>query len=182
MIKSGKSGGIGGGGRRSNRGGMGSRYMSRIIIFGVIALLYGGYQYITTGEFKMPNRGNRHNTTQSSKQYKSPPNDPSSNTDGNMSDARVFADLQDDKLIYTKHAKCRMDCRTISKNEIQDILQNGKINHRKSKPNDSPCPSYAIEGDTDDGQEVRIVFAMCDNVTKVITAIDLENKYECYCK
>ena len=181
MIKSGKSGGFGGGNRRNNRGGMGGRYMSRMIIFGVIALLYGGYQYITTGEFKMPNKGNRHSNTHS-KQY-NPPTDPSNNTSGeNTSDARVFADLKDDKLIYTKHARCRMDCRTISESEIQNILDNGKINHRKSKPNDSPCPSYAIEGDTNDGQEVRIVFAMCDNVTKVITAIDLENKYECYCK
>ncbi len=179
MIKSGKTGGFGGGGRRNNRGGMGGRYMNRMIIFGVIALLYGGYQYITTGEFKMPNKGNRH----SSKQYHKPANDPSSNTSReNMTDARVFADLKDDKLVYSKHARCRMDCRTISESEIQNILNNGKINHRKSKPNDAPCPSYAIEGNTNDGQEVRIVFGMCDNVTKVITAIDLKNKYECYCK
>ena len=175
MIKSGKTPNMGGG----RRGGGGSRYMSRMILFGVIALLYGGYQYIATGEFKMPNRnGNR-----SSKQYTNPSSDTNSGGGrGAMTDDRIFADLQDDNLSYTKHARCRMDCRTISESEIQAVLKGGEINHRKSKPNDSPCPSYAIEGNTNDGQEVRIVFAMCDNSTKVITAIDLGKKYDCYCE
>lgn len=95
--------------------------------------------------------------------------------------SEVHANLLDEKLIYTQHAKCRMDCRKISKSEVEDILRNGNVNWRKSKQNDKPCPSYALEGKTKDGQTVRIVFADCNNVTKVVTAIDLKNKYDCYC-
>ncbi len=169
----GGGGNFGGGGRNP----MGGRMM-RYIIIGAIALIAAGYQYFQTGEFKVNRRG--YNTHQRG-------NNPSQNNQrndsrGNMSDARVLADLQDSKLIYTKHAKCRMDCRTISEAEVRKILQTGKVNERKSKPNDSPCPTYAIEGDTNDGQNVRIVFADCANVTKVITTIDLDKKYQCYCE
>ncbi len=84
-------------------------------------------------------------------------------------------------LEYTKHAKCRMKCRQISEAEVEDVMKNGKINYRKSDLNDQPCPAYALEGYTKDNQRVRIVFAQCDNVTKVVTCIDLDNEYECDC-
>lgn len=89
--------------------------------------------------------------------------------------------LTDEELVYTKHAKCRMDCRTISKSEVEDILENGSVNWEKTRKDDKPCPSYALEGKTKDGQTVRIVFADCKNATKVVTTIDLENEYDCYC-
>ena len=97
-------------------------------------------------------------------------------------DASVLAALNDNRLKYTAHAKCRMDCRKIDKREIQEMLERGHVNARKSDPNDMPCPTYAIEGITSDDQEVRIVFADCDNSTKVITAIDLGENHKCYCK
>ncbi|MFT7587967.1 MAG: hypothetical protein ACI959_000172 [Limisphaerales bacterium] len=84
-------------------------------------------------------------------------------------------------LSITKHGRCRMECREIDISEITAILKSGKVNPTKSEPNDSPCPSWAIEGITADGQSVRIVFAECDTETRVITAIDLENTYDCYC-
>lgn len=86
------------------------------------------------------------------------------------------------QLIYTKHAKCRMDCREISRQEVEFIRKEGKINNYKSDPKDRPCPTIAKEGRTSDGQMVRIVFAECNRETKVVTAIDLENEYDCYCK
>ncbi len=95
----------------------------------------------------------------------------------------VNSDLLSERLIYTRHARCRMDCRYISEKEVAYIMRNGKVNKRKSKPYDAPCPTYALEGITpDDRQEVRIVFAACDDVTKVITTIDLGNEYQCYCE
>ena len=100
---------------------------------------------------------------------------------GEQTASGVLVELGEKKLIYTRHAECRMDCRYISESEIKDILKRGKINHRKSKPYDAPCPSYAVEGVTKDNQEVRIVFAKCDYATKVITAIDLGRKYSCHC-
>jgi len=78
-----------------------------------------------------------------------------------------------------------MDCREISEEEIKDILINGTVNFKKSKVRNLPdgvCPSYALEGNTADGQFVRIVFAKCDSLTKVVTAIDLKTKHDCNCK
>jgi len=86
------------------------------------------------------------------------------------------------KIYYTKHAKCRMDCRFISKEEINFIREKGNINYRKSDLKDQPCPTIAKEGRSKDGQMLRIVFAECANETKVVTAIDLENEYTCDCK
>ncbi len=98
------------------------------------------------------------------------------------SDRDIMSSLQANALQYTKHARCRMGCRHISEKEVKEILKKGKINHRKSKPADYPCGSYAVEGMTSDNQEVRIVFAACETKTKVITTIDLRNDYKCNCK
>ena len=84
-------------------------------------------------------------------------------------------------LEYTAHARCRMQCRKIAQREVEEIMKNGKINYKKSDVNDKPCPTYALEGITSDGQRVRIVFAQCDHTTKVVTAIDLETDFECDC-
>jgi len=94
----------------------------------------------------------------------------------------VNALLMDHALVYTKHARCRMDCRKIDESEVEYIVRSGKVNQRKSDPNDAPCPTYSLEGYTKDNQEVRIVFADCKGSTKVITAIDLGEDHECYCK
>ncbi len=86
------------------------------------------------------------------------------------------------KLILTKHARCRMGCREIDAFEVGEILEHGKINRRKSDSNAQPCPTYALEGKSRDGQTVRAVIADCDNKVKLITVIDLDNYYKCSCK
>ena len=86
------------------------------------------------------------------------------------------------ELILTRHAKCRMDCREISKAEVREVIREGKENKRKSNPNDSRCPTIALEDWTEDGQRVRIIVADCDNVAKLVTVIDLKNNYKCTCK
>lgn len=85
------------------------------------------------------------------------------------------------RLIYTKHARCRMDCRMIDETEVKEILEKGKINYSKSEPNDKPDPKYALEGITHDGQSVRIVFAPSKRGMVVITVIDLEREWQCNC-
>lgn len=87
------------------------------------------------------------------------------------------------RLEYTKHAICRMECRHVTKAEVQEILAEGKINPEKSNPNDQPCPTYALEGYSHEGQHLRIVFAPCDEQhAKVITCIDLEKDWSCSCE
>ena len=84
-------------------------------------------------------------------------------------------------LDYTQHAKCRMDCRHITQEEVKYILQNGQINYRKSEARGRPCPVYALEGYSPEKQHLRIVFAQCDNKTRVVTCIDLDTAFECHC-
>lgn len=89
----------------------------------------------------------------------------------------------DSNIQYTRHARCRMSCRQISEAEVIDILSNGKINKLKSDPQDKPCPTFALEGYTkQDGQHVRIVFAKCESILRVVTCIDLDREFTCNCK
>lgn len=84
-------------------------------------------------------------------------------------------------LEYSKHAKCRMECRKISQAEVREIMQEGKINYAKSDLQNARCPRYAVEGNTKDDQRVRIVFAQCKESTTVVTVIDLGTEWACDC-
>lgn len=85
--------------------------------------------------------------------------------------------------VYTKHAHCRMECRSITETEVNEILETGHVNERKSDPNDKPCPTQAIEGRSSDGQLIRVVLAHCGDVDKIVTVIDLdaERDVDCHC-
>jgi hypothetical protein len=82
---------------------------------------------------------------------------------------------------YSHHARCRMECRHITQAEIEDIMQNGKINYNKSDLQNTRCPRYALEGITKDDQRVRIIFAQCNGSTTVVTVIDLNTEWQCDC-
>jgi hypothetical protein len=85
---------------------------------------------------------------------------------------------------YSKHARCRMECRRITESEVKDILKNGKINYSKSEIGNNPdCKKkYALEGTTKDQQRVRIIFAPCQSEVTVVTVIDLGKDWECNCE
>lgn len=84
-------------------------------------------------------------------------------------------------LQYSKHARCRMECRHISPQEVKDILLHGHINYQKSDLQNNRCPRYAVEGTTADRQQVRIIFAQCSDDIVVVTAIDLQTHWQCHC-
>ena len=84
-------------------------------------------------------------------------------------------------LFFTKHAKCRMQCRQISQQEVRDILINGTVNYNKSDLNDAGGPTYAIEGTTKDRQHIRIIFAPKQKHLTVVTVIDLDHEHQCDC-
>src|SRR4030095_1585032 len=84
-------------------------------------------------------------------------------------------------LQYSDHAKCRMECRHISEQEVEETMQEGKINYKKSDIRNSRCPRYAIEEITKDDQHVRVVFAQCNDYTEVVTVIDLDTEWTCDC-
>lgn len=84
-------------------------------------------------------------------------------------------------LDYSNHARCRMQCRKISQAEVEEIMEEGKINYSKSDLKNTRCPRYAVEGVTNDDQRVRIVYAQCNTSTTVVTVIDLERDWSCDC-
>ncbi|RYZ23745.1 MAG: DUF4258 domain-containing protein [Chitinophagaceae bacterium] len=95
--------------------------------------------------------------------------------------AREVFDRHPARMVYTKHARCRMDCRAISEQDIREVMDRGIINLAKSDPRDRPCPTYALQGETSDGESVRVIFAQCGTETKVITCYNLRQDFECDC-
>ena len=84
---------------------------------------------------------------------------------------------------YSKHARCRMECRHIDEKEVQQILHDGKINYTKSELQGDDChKKYAVEGYTKDDQRVRIIFAPCNTEVTVVTVIDLGKEWVCDCE
>ncbi len=86
------------------------------------------------------------------------------------------------ETILTKHAKCRMNCRNIRKDEIVEILTSGYQNYRKSNMQSKPCPTIAYEGYSSDRQKIRVISAECPSKRKIVTVIDLDKEYQCDCK
>jgi hypothetical protein len=84
-------------------------------------------------------------------------------------------------LIFTKHARCRMDCRHITAREIHEVLDNGIINYNKSEPDSRPDPKYAVEGYTAEQQHLRIIVAPEDAKLIIITCIELGVEWNCHC-
>lgn len=85
------------------------------------------------------------------------------------------------RLILTRHAKCRMDCRQITINEIKEILEKGKVNNSKSTVGSKGDRTYALEGYSSDNQHIRVIVAPENKGLVVITCIDLNKEWPCNC-
>jgi hypothetical protein len=79
---------------------------------------------------------------------------------------------------YSRHAKCRMECRHIDESEVKEILATGQINYNKEQETEKG-KTFPLEGTTHNGQHVRIVFAPKENDLVVVTAIDLDTDWPC---
>jgi hypothetical protein len=83
------------------------------------------------------------------------------------------------KISYSKHARCRMQCRYIDEDEVREILQQGEINVKRIQ-SDNRGLTYPLEGVTRDKQRVRIVFApKGQSEVLVVTCIDLDTDWPC---
>ena len=91
----------------------------------------------------------------------------------------TVASMRAQPLTYTRHGACRMECRKIDEAEVQAILEQDGVLKPERTRTDGDCPTHALEGETRDGQNVRIVFAACADKTKVVTAIDLDTDWPC---
>jgi hypothetical protein len=84
-------------------------------------------------------------------------------------------------IIYSRHARCRMDCRHINEAEVKQIILNGKINFAKIEE-DNRGITYPLEGITQDKQFVRVVVAPKNHRLVIVTVVDLDTNWTCDCK
>lgn len=85
-------------------------------------------------------------------------------------------------LVLTKHVMCRMACREVSLEEIKGIIENGKVNYKKSGIGKKGDSTFALEGISLDNQHLRVVVAPEKNGSLVvITCIDLGKEWPCNC-
>ena len=85
------------------------------------------------------------------------------------------------RLVLTRHARCRMDCRHITTKEIHEILDSGTINYSKSELDARPDPKYAMEGFTSERQHLRIILAPEGEKLIIITCMELGVEWVCSC-
>jgi hypothetical protein len=97
--------------------------------------------------------------------------------------ARVLQSMRSKPLHVTEHASCRMDCRFITKKEVLQSLFQGRVNTRKSNPDEKPCPKYVVDAEitTPEGRRKTIqnVFSACPAETRLITTIDTSTNWPC---
>lgn len=121
------------------------------------------------------------NTSKLSQQNESSPE--STNNHGVASGNETSDDLNRNTthLIYSRHARCRMDCRHISEDEIQEVLAHGIVNQRKIET-DNRGKTYPLEEKVN-GHRLRVVFApKGQNAVEVVTCIDLDTEWQCDCR
>jgi len=81
---------------------------------------------------------------------------------------------------FTKHARCRMECRSITQKEVKEIVRKAEVNYNKSELDAAQGPKYALEGYTSkDRQHVRIIVAPKQKHLSIVTVIDLDKEWEC---
>lgn len=84
------------------------------------------------------------------------------------------------QLSYSKHARCRMECRQIDESEVREVLANGKMDNSRTRTTNEGT-SYAVEGITHDDQRVRVVYSPHNENTVIVTVIDLDKEWPCNC-
>jgi hypothetical protein len=90
-------------------------------------------------------------------------------------------DRSPDNLSYTGQVLARMTCDGISKDDVEEVMENGVINLGKGNRRARPCPSFALQGTTEDGEYIRVLFSQCAGETKVLECYSLRKKtaYPC---
>ena len=83
-------------------------------------------------------------------------------------------------VAYSRHARCRMECRHIDEQEVAEILKKGAVNTSRIRK-EKRGTTYPLEGITRDKQRVRIVVAQRANGLEVVTCIDLDTDWPCDC-
>jgi hypothetical protein len=104
---------------------------------------------------------------------------PKKTTEDNRSNLDVFRDPESE-YFFTKHARCRMECRKITQKEVKEIVRKADVNYNKSELDAAQGPKYAVEGYTSkDRQHIRVIVAPKQRHLSIVTVIDLDKDWEC---
>lgn len=121
-------------------------------------------------------RENQYEAREQSNQQESNKGKTSSSSESNLD---FFRDPEAE-YYFTKHARCRMDCRHITQKEVKEIVRKAEVNYNKSELDAPKGPTYALEGYTSkDKQHVRIIVAPKQKHLSIVTVIDLDEDWEC---
>ena len=91
----------------------------------------------------------------------------------------VFRD-ENAEYFFTKHARCRMECRHITQREVKEIVRKAEVNYTKSELDAPRGPKYALEGYTSiEKQHIRIIVAPKQKHLTIVTVIDLDEEWSC---
>lgn len=111
------------------------------------------------------------------------PDSPVATEKKSTSDSRNHLDTfrdPDAEYFFTKHARCRMECRHITQKEVKEIVRKAEVNYRKSDLQAAQGPKYALEGYTSkDRQHIRIIVAPKQKHLSIVTVIDLDEEWNC---
>jgi hypothetical protein len=102
------------------------------------------------------------------------------NADSDKQSNLDFLRNPDAEYYFTKHARCRMDCRHITQKEVKEIVSKAEVNYNKSDLEGPKGPTYALEGYTSkDKQHIRIIVAPKQKHLSIVTVIDLDEEWAC---
>lgn len=97
-----------------------------------------------------------------------------------MPNDRVLLRLQQTELQMTPTAKCQLDCFNISRQEIDDLINEGNVNFSESKTQQEPL-KYYVEHSNENLGHYFLVFEAADSTSTIIKA-GLHNSHKsCDC-
>jgi Domain of unknown function (DUF4258) len=85
-----------------------------------------------------------------------------------------------EELVYVSHARCRMACRDIDAQLVEQVYLHGEVNCKKSSVKDGKH-RYALEQDDNQGDRIRIIVEDDDGKHVIVTVIRLDRDDKCTC-
>lgn len=97
-----------------------------------------------------------------------------------MPNDRVLLRLQQTELRMTEKARCLLDCYEISRNDIDELMQYGNVNFRKSKTGEKPL-EYWVGYKNESLGEYLLIFEAADSTSTIIEANIPQSSKDCEC-
>jgi len=78
-------------------------------------------------------------------------------------DYRVLYHLNKNTLYISSQAQCKLECLSVSQEQILKVLEDGEVNFAESKTKTKPCKTYTIEKDN-----LSAIFELCEEKVKLL--------------